>query len=128
MSAKKRVKANAIPQNLVWADLDTCRPEQLEHPPQCVIESSPHRFQAIWKLDRKIDPLIAEDYSKRLAYYYADMGVDKSGHDITQLLRVPDTHNFKYQMDETPIVQIASEGRSIYSCIHVRSTAASQWP
>lgn len=109
MSARKRVKANAIPQNLVWADLDACRPDQLEHPPQCVIESSPHRYQAIWRLDHKVDPTIAENYSKRLAYYYSDLGVDKSGWDNTQLLRVPDTYNYKYQMDETPSVRLLAK-------------------
>jgi hypothetical protein len=109
MSAKKRVKANAIPQNLVWADLDACRPDQLEHPPQCVIESSPHRYQAIWRLDHKIDPTIAENYSKRLAYFYANLGVDKSGWDNTQLLRVPGTYNYKYQMEEPPSVRLLAK-------------------
>lgn len=106
LSLAKRVKANAIPQNLVWADLDTCRPDQLELPPQVVVESSPGRYQALWRLDRKVDPLIAENYSKRIAYAYADLGVDKSGHDLTQLLRVPGSYNFKYQMDEAPQVRL----------------------
>jgi len=102
LSLKKRVKANAIPQNLVWADLDTCRPDRIETPPQVVIESSPGRYQAIWKLDQRIDPPIAENYSKRIAYQYESFGVDKSGHDLTQLLRVPGTYNFKYDLMDTP--------------------------
>jgi Protein of unknown function (DUF3987)/RepB DNA-primase from phage plasmid len=106
LSVPRRIKENVIPQNLVWADLDTCHPDQLEIPPQCVIESSPGRYQAIWKLDRKVDPLIAENYSKRIAYFYADKGADKSGHDLTQLLRVPETYNFKYQLDEPPAVRL----------------------
>lgn len=106
LSVPKRKKGNAIPQNLVWADLDTCAPNQVEIPPQCVIESSPMRYQAIWKLDRKVDPLIAENYSKRLAYHYAGMGADKTGHDLTQLLRVPGSYNFKYQMDDAPEVRL----------------------
>lgn len=106
LSAPRRKKENTIPQNLVWADLDTCRPDQVDIPPQCVIESSPDRYQAIWRLDRKIDPLVAENYSKRIAYMYSHNGADKSGHDLTQLLRVPGTYNFKYQMDEAPVVQL----------------------
>jgi len=102
LSLKKRIKANAIPQNLVWADLDTCRPDQIETPPQVVVESSPGRYQAIWKLDQKIDPPLAENYSKRIAYQYESYGVDKSGHDLTQLLRVPGTYNFKYDMGDNP--------------------------
>ena len=60
-SVPKRLRENVIPQNLVWADLDACRPDQVDIPPQCVIESSPHRYQAIWRLDQKIDPLMAEN-------------------------------------------------------------------
>jgi len=96
LSTPKRLKQNCIPQNLVWADLDTCTPDKLDIPPQCVIESSPGRFQAIWRLDKKLDPERAEDYSKRIAYKYADLGADKTGHDLTQLLRVPGTINYKY--------------------------------
>jgi hypothetical protein len=106
LSATRRKKDNTIPQNLVWADLDTCRPEMVEIPPQCVIESSPDHFQAIWKLDRKVDPLIAENYSKRIAYAYSTNGADKTGHDLTQLLRVPGTYNFKYMMGDTPTVEL----------------------
>lgn len=106
LSVPRRKKDNTIPQNLLWADLDSCRPDQLEIPPQCVIESSPNRYQAIWRLDRKVDPFVAENYSKRLAYHYAKLGVDTSGYDLTQLLRVPGTFNFKYLMDEAPKVRL----------------------
>lgn len=106
MSVPRRKKDNAIPQNIVWADLDACRPDQVDVPPQIVIESSPLRYQAIWRLDRKIDPLIAENYSKRIAYHHADLGVDKSGHDLTQLLRIPGTYNWKYATTEAPQVKL----------------------
>jgi RepB DNA-primase from phage plasmid/Protein of unknown function (DUF3987) len=100
LSMKKRIKANAIPQNLLWADLDTCPPDKLDIPPQIVVESSPKRFQGIWRLTTKLDPMLAENYNRRLAYHYAPLGVDKSGHDLTQLLRVPGSFNFKYGQDE----------------------------
>lgn len=107
LSSKKRRKDNAIPQNLIWADLDACSPSELDIPPQCVIESSPKRYQAIWRLKMKLDPFIAENYSKRLAYHYSDKGVDKSGFDLTQLLRVPGTYNFKYGLDgDVPKVKL----------------------
>ena len=109
LSVPRRKKNNAIPQNLVWADLDTCHPNKVEIPPQVVIESSPNRWQAIWKIDQKVDPFEAESFSKRIAYMYADQGADKSGHDLTQLLRVPGTYNFKYQMDDTPVVQLVAD-------------------
>jgi hypothetical protein len=106
MSVPRRKKDNAVPQNIVWADLDACRPDQVDVPPQVVIESSPYRYQAIWRLDRKIDPFIAESYAKRIAYRHADLGVDKSGHDITQLLRVPGTYNWKYATEDAPAVKL----------------------
>jgi hypothetical protein len=34
--------------------------------------------------------------SRRIAYYHSEAGADKSGWDLTQLLRVPGTRNFKY--------------------------------
>lgn len=109
LSAARRKKDNCIPQNLVWADLDTCHPASVSIPPQVVIASSPGRFQAVWKLDAKVDPLIAENYSKRIAYAYANQGVDKSGHDLTQLLRVPTTFNFKYMTTEAPTVELIAD-------------------
>ena len=56
LSVPRRKKENAIPQNLVWADLDACHPNQVEIPPQCMIESSPYHFHAIWRKERKVDP------------------------------------------------------------------------
>ena len=97
LSLPRRIKDNCIPSNLVWSDLDTCTPDKIEIPPQCVVESSPGRFQAIWRLDQKIDPLMAEDYSKRIAYKYKEFGADTTGWDLTQLLRIPGTYNFKYE-------------------------------
>ncbi len=94
LKSKKREKQYCIESNLLWADLDECDPDKIEPHPQVVIQSSPGRFQAIWRLDKNIDPSIAEDYSKRLAY---TVGADKSGWDLTQLLRVPYTHNAKYE-------------------------------
>lgn len=106
-SVPRRKKENAIPQNLVWADLDSARPDQLAIPPQCVVESSPNRFQGVWRLDQKVDPTVAENYSKRIAYHHADIGVDK-GWATTKMLRVPGTYNFKYALDDPPVVELRS--------------------
>lgn len=104
LSSPKRVKEHCIPANLLWADLDTCDPTDIVPKPQCVIESSHGRYQAIWRLDEKLDPYVAEQYSKRIAYAYRTNGVDPSGWDLTQLLRVPNTFNHKY--DELPKVEL----------------------
>ena len=104
LSDTKRVKEHCVPQNILWADLDTCDPEEVVPKPQCVVESSPGRFQAVWRLDETLDPYLAEQYSKRIAYAYRQNGVDPSGWDLTQLLRVPSTFNYKYQ--DTPKVEL----------------------
>jgi len=97
LSEKVRQKEYCLETNLVWSDLDEANPDTLDPRPSIVIESSPDRFQAIWRLEHALDSYVAEDYSKRLAYYYAENGADPSGWDLTQLLRVPNTLNMKYE-------------------------------
>lgn len=100
LSRPDRKKEYCKPANLVWADLDTCRPDIIDPAPQCIIESSPRRYQAIWRLTEVIDPYIAEEFSKKVAYRYNQNGADPSGWDLTQLLRVPLTFNYKYEADD----------------------------
>jgi hypothetical protein len=88
-------KQYARPTKIVWADLDTCDPNSIAPSPPIIMESSPGRWQALWTLDAYIEPEIAEDYAKRIAYAYQKDGADVSGWDIGQLLRVPYTHNYK---------------------------------
>jgi len=84
--------------DLLWADLDGTNPDTIaDYPPPLVLRSSPGRWQAIWRLTAKIPPFQAEDYSRRLAYH---LDADKSGWDLTQLMRIPYTVNFKY---DTPV-------------------------
>jgi RepB DNA-primase from phage plasmid len=80
----------------VWSDLDTCPPDKLLVPPSVLLESSAGRYQALWILPEPIAAVDAETASKRVAYFHASDGADKSGWDLTQLLRVPETLNFKY--------------------------------
>jgi hypothetical protein len=85
----------------LWADLDECPPDGLLVAPNLLIESSPGRHQALWSLSHPVAPHVAEDLSKRIAYYHAEEGCDRSGWDLTQLLRVPGTPNFKYTGEPT---------------------------
>ena len=104
LSKEERKKDNCLPGNVLWADLDACDYKDVDPPPQCVVESSPNRYQGIWRLDGIVDPYVAENYSKKIAYKYAENGADPSGWDLTQLLRVPFTFNYKY--DGAPKVQL----------------------
>jgi len=108
LSTRTRQKEFCQDTNLVWSDLDEASPDSLDPPPAIVIESSPGRYQAIWRVDQDLDSYVAEDYSKRLAYFYADNGADPSGWDLTQLLRVPNTPNLKYHnRPETKILRMS---------------------
>lgn len=117
LAYKKREKAAVALTTCAWADLDTCDPDIIALPPSISVESSPGRFQAYWVFDRKVDPDDAEDISRRIAYKHADDGADRSGWDLTQLLRVPLTLNYKYvQMDviDIPVVAVLEAGRTLY--------------
>lgn len=97
----------------VWADLDSCPPEKLLITPTYLIESSPGRYQGLWSLAHAVAPHVAEDMSKRLAYFHAADGCDRSGWDLTQLLRLPGTPNYKYAGQ--PIVHLSGYSGALYT-------------
>ena len=91
-----RVKENIEICTTAWADLDSCHPDNLLLKPSIVSETSPSRYQALWVFADPLEASIAEDISRRIAYYHVPDGADKSGWDLTQLLRAPFTENMKY--------------------------------
>jgi hypothetical protein len=97
LDRRERRKEFCLPTDLLWSDLDSVNPDTIQPPqipPPIVIQSSPGRWQAIWRMSTSVNPIQAQDYSRRIAYSLN--GADKSGWDLTQLLRVPLTTNFKY--------------------------------
>lgn len=115
LGEKKRHKENVILAPNVWSDLDTCDPGNLLVEPTIIIESSPGRYQGYWVMEKPLKPEVAEDLSRRIAYKHAEDGADRSGWDLTQLLRIPVTYNYKYrQQDQRPIVRVISATRSLY--------------
>jgi hypothetical protein len=96
LAEPRRVKANVTATTCAWADLDTCHPRVLLVRPTVALETSPNRYQAFWVFEDSQDPTDSEDLARRIAYKHADDGADRSGWDLTQLLRVPGTRNFKY--------------------------------
>lgn len=114
-STPQRKKENALPTNVLWADLDPVNPDSCRLRPSIAWESSPGRYQALWFLTTEIHPEEAASLSKRIAY--ADGG-DKGGWDLTQVLRIPGSRNFKYQ--STPEVKLLWAKRSAYSVEEIR--------
>lgn len=110
LAAKRRVKENMKACPVVWADLDECDPSVLDPTPTFLLQTSPGRHQAFWKLTEPASPADAEDASHRVAYKYEAFGVDKSGWDLTQLLRVPLTYNVKYGVGkDAPVVELTEQ-------------------
>jgi hypothetical protein len=115
LGAKRRKKDDVIKCTSLWADLDECSPTLLQVPASIVIQSSAGRWQALWRLDEAIDPLEAESICMRIAYFHANSGADRSGWDLTQLLRVPYTPNYKYgDIKDAPIVSVFSTSLALY--------------
>lgn len=114
-SKPRRKREYALPTNLLWADLDPVNPNDCRVRPSIAWESSPGRFQALWFLNREIPPDEAAALSKRIAY--AD-GADKSGWDLTQVLRLPGTKNYKYK--NAPEVKLLWAKRSAYSPAEIK--------
>lgn len=112
LKAPRRVKENVLICTTAWADLDKCEPSMVLVKPTVTIESSPYRYQAYWIFEVPQKPDVAEDISKRIAYHHVFQGADKSGWDLTQLLRVPFTYNLKY--DEEVPVKVLDVNRSKY--------------
>ncbi len=107
--AKKRTKTNVDMVCSIWADLDDCPPGLLKIRPTLALETSPNRYQAIWTLEEPVAGEDAESISRRIAYGHSQEGSDKSGWDLTQLLRVPGTFNHKYHSDSGPPRVIITE-------------------
>lgn len=109
LKTNKRGKENCLPGALVWADLDTCKPDQVNPYPSVVLQSSPSRYNALWRLDHTVPTDVAEDYSRRIAYTYKNNGADPTGWDLGQLLRVPATFNYNYDNPAEVLLLSAKE-------------------
>lgn len=84
-----RKKEFAVMPKMLWADLDEINPNKCKPKPTIAIESSPGRFVGLWFTDK----VVTESLNRRLTYH---LGADHGGWDLTQVLRVPGTTNYKY--------------------------------
>lgn len=90
----QRKKSFVIGSKLLWSDLDDVHPRDCDPKPQIAWKSSDQRFAALWILNRFYDSATIEQRCKALAY---NVGADKGGWDLTQVLRLPGTINHKYE-------------------------------
>ena len=103
-SRPRRLKQFAVLGTLLWADLDYASPRDLKYPPTVQIESSPGRWAGLWVLS---EGQATESLNKRMTYF---SGADKGGWDVTQVLRMPGTINWKYP--DRPQVHLRGEGKA----------------
>jgi hypothetical protein len=94
--SRSRIKENIVFAECLWADLDECSTDLLRVKPSILVQTSNGRHQAYWKLVRKYHALDVEEYTRRIAYTHESDGCDISGWDLTQMMRVPNTFNYKY--------------------------------
>ena len=99
--------------NVLYADLDPVDPRSLEVRPTIAWESSPGRYQALWWIDQMLEPSEFERINKGLTYH---IGADKSGWDLTQVLRIPGTSNHKTNPPKS--------GKLLWQEQHVFNTAS----
>ena len=97
-SRPKRREEYVNHSSVLYADLDFVNPLTVsrQHPefkPSVAWKSSSDRYQALWYLDNKLSPDAHNKINKALSYF---LGADRGGWDLTQVLRIPDTTNFKY--------------------------------
>lgn len=110
---QKADKENIKCSNVVWTEFDGNAPdwEDSHGEPSLIIQSSGDLNQhCYWKLDEPItDTSILEDINLRITY---NMGADASAWDATQVLRPPETTNYKY--DDRPSVYVKQATDLIY--------------
>jgi hypothetical protein len=109
LTEPRRIKENATAVHTLWGDLDGADVPEGEISPTAVVQSSPGKFHCYWRLADPIPPQDAELLNKRLAL---EIGADPSGFDLTQLLRVPGTVNYKYEGHPVVGVQALDASRT----------------
>jgi len=100
---RRRTKANAQSISALWADADGATVPKDKPSPTAVVASSPGKEHPYWRVDPELPPEEAEELNRGIAY---SIGADESGWDLSQLLRVPGTRNYKYP--DTPEVRLVS--------------------
>jgi len=92
-SKPQRKKENVLPSRWLWQDLDYVKPDEITPRPTIAWETSPGRYQALWRLDKIYEPSEIEAINHHLAdRVHADQG----SWILTKVLRVPGSKNFKY--------------------------------
>lgn len=99
----RRKNPGVVQPKVLYADLDFVNPDEIAYRPTVAWQSSPERYQCLWFLDESMEPEAFEESNKSMTYL---TGADKSGWDLSQVLRIPGLDNHK-----TPI---PTEGKMLW--------------
>jgi hypothetical protein len=93
-SDAKASKQTFVASNVVWSEYDGNAPESYEINPSVVIQSSIEgHAHCYWRLDEPVTSVqVLEEINRGITF---STGADASGWDVTQILRPPETFNFK---------------------------------
>jgi hypothetical protein len=94
-NAPRRIKENAKTVHVIYADADTCAPENFLVEPSISVQTSEGHWHTYWILENEVDPQVAALLAKKIAYAHKHQGCDTSGWNTTKLLRIPNTMNMK---------------------------------
>ena len=111
-TSPRRIKENAKTLQVVYADADSCAPENFMVEPSISVQTSEGRWHTYWILDQEANPQVVSLLAKKIAYAHSHQGCDKSGWNTTKLLRVPNTMNRKEGKNDSVV---ATSNGSIYS-------------
>ena len=117
-NAPTRANEAVLKSDVLYADLDEVQPDTIPKSlkPTAVWQSSPGRYQALWQLDRPISAKKHAELNQRLTYA---IGADKGGWALSKVLRIPDTHNYKYP--DAPKVELTYLNGQVLNASRLRS-------
>lgn len=89
----RRLESNFEESEYFYADLDEVDPRTLSLRPTVAWQTSPGKYQCMWRCNRKLSTRLHKIVNQRLTYL---TGADKGGWSVTKALRIPGTYNYKY--------------------------------
>lgn len=108
-SDNHRRREYALPSRYAHCDIDLADPDGYDPAPNMLWETSPGRFQGIWKWQKVAEAVEAERYSRAIV---TKDGGDKGGWSITKMLRLPGTINHKPAYNRPIVTLRAFDDRS----------------
>lgn len=114
-SVPRRKKLSVSVTPVLYADTDTFPIDQYKIAPSINVQTSEHKHHSYWLLDDVYTPEQVEEASRAIALTHSKDGADKSGWDLAQLLRLPNSMNLKATYDEPFPVHLVEGSGEIYS-------------